>query len=91
MGHVGGVSGTCGGVSGTCRGVSGTCRGCFCIYMLTVDIVLYLYILCSHTCTQNEAEELYRKSGRYDLLIQFYQAMGKWNKVCTVCMYNVSV
>ena len=30
---------------------------------------------------QEEAETYFRKSKRYDLLIQFYQAMGKWNKV----------
>ena len=30
---------------------------------------------------QEEAEELYKKSKRYDLLNQFYQASGHWTKV----------
>jgi len=30
---------------------------------------------------QDEAEELYKKSQRYDLLNQFYQASGQWSKV----------
>ena len=30
---------------------------------------------------QDEAEELYKKSQRYDLLNQFYQALGQWSKV----------
>ncbi len=31
---------------------------------------------------QEEAEELYKRSKRYDLLNKFYQASGKWTKVC---------
>ena len=30
---------------------------------------------------KDEAEELYKKSRRYDLLNQFYQASGQWSKV----------
>lgn len=30
---------------------------------------------------QEEAEELYKKSQRYDLLNEFYQSSGQWSKV----------
>lgn len=31
---------------------------------------------------QDEAESIYKRIGRYDLLGQLYQATGHWQKVC---------
>jgi intraflagellar transport protein 140 len=43
-----------------------------------------LAVIAAYLNMSSEAEALYRKSKRYDLLIQFYQAMGKWNKAIEV-------
>lgn len=37
----------------------------------------------SNFIKQDEAERLYKKCQRYDLLNQFYQASGRWGKVRT--------
>ena len=46
---------------------------------------VHLCLRCDNLCIlllmQDEAEELYLSSGRYDLLNKFYQAAGKWQKV----------
>jgi intraflagellar transport protein 140 len=39
-----------------------------------------LAILAVHLNMLNEAERLYKKSGRHDLLNKFYQASGQWEK-----------
>ena len=44
--------------------------------------ILYPYLRSFlHFLPQEEAEELYKKSQRNDLLNQFYQASGQWAKV----------
>lgn len=47
-----------------------------------VNLLHILYMI------QNEAEELYKMSGRYDLLNKFYQASGQWDKVCMYTYYT---